>query len=154
MKTEVETGVMPGKPRSQGVTGHWKRQGRRPAERPWEEHGAANAFILGSYTLGDSIPAVLNPLGLWYLAVAATEDERNQAMRACCVPGTLPDVFTSVFPCQPKSSQTRQFIVTVPILQGHTARKRQIQVPAQVSLDPHLATRLSTCHRAARPAVS
>lgn len=76
--------MMPGKPRSQGVTGHWKRQGRRPAERPWEEHGAANAFISGSYTLGDSIPAVSNPLGLWYLAVAATEDERNQAMRALC----------------------------------------------------------------------
>lgn len=100
--------MMPGKPRSQGVTGYWKRQGRRPAEWPWEEHGSANAFILGSYTLGDSIPAVSNPLGLWYLAVAATEDERNQEMRACCMPGTLPDVFTSVFPCQPKSSQTGQ----------------------------------------------
>lgn len=107
------------------MTRHWKRQGRSLAERLWEEHGAANALISGSQTPRESIPAVSNPPGLWYLVMASQRmntrcEDRNQQMRAYCVPGTLLDVFASVFPCKPQSSQT---MVTVPILQGHTARK-------------------------------
>lgn len=44
-------------------------------------------------------------------------------MRAYCVPGTLLYVFTSVFPSKPQSSRTRQFIITVPILQGHKSQE-------------------------------